>query len=49
LRSAGVGVGSTDWAAIELVVAKRDRDGFWPLEARYPGVTLVEMDEGEAT
>ena len=34
-------------SAIELAASKRDGDGFWPLEARYPGVMLVEMDEGE--
>jgi len=33
--------------AIELVASKRDGDGRWPLEARYPGVMQVEMDEGE--
>jgi hypothetical protein len=33
--------------AIELVASKRDSDGFWPLEACYPGVMLVETDEGE--
>src|SRR5438045_3036719 len=33
--------------AIEWVVSKRDRDGQWPLETRYPGVIPVEIDEGE--
>jgi hypothetical protein len=33
--------------AIELVASKRDSDGRWPLEARYPGVMPVEIDEGE--
>jgi len=33
--------------AIELVVSKRDGDGWWPLETRYPGVMPVETDEGE--
>jgi len=28
-------------------VSKRDDDGRWPLEARYPGVMPVETDEGE--
>jgi hypothetical protein len=33
--------------AIELVTSKRDSEGRWPLETRYPGVMPVEMDEGE--
>ena len=33
--------------AIELVAQKRDGDGLWPLETRYPGAMPVEMDEGE--
>jgi hypothetical protein len=33
--------------AIELVASKRDGDGLWPLETRYPGVMPVELDEGE--
>jgi hypothetical protein len=33
--------------AIELVASKRHGDGLWPLEAKYPGVMPVEMDEGE--
>ena len=33
--------------AIELVASKRDGDGRWPLETRYPGVMPVEIDEGE--
>jgi hypothetical protein len=28
------------------VASKRDSDGRWPLEARYPGVMPVELDEG---
>ena len=32
--------------AIDLVESKRDADGRWPLEAQYPGVMPVEMDEG---
>jgi hypothetical protein len=28
-------------------VSKRDRDGRWPLEVRYPGRMPVETDEGE--
>ena len=33
--------------AIAMVVSKRDGDGRWPLEIRYPGVMPVEIDEGE--
>jgi hypothetical protein len=33
--------------AIELVASKRDGDGRWLLETRYPGVMPVEIDEGE--
>jgi hypothetical protein len=33
--------------AIDLVASKRDDDGRWPLEVRYPGEMPVEMDEGE--
>jgi hypothetical protein len=33
--------------AIALVESKRDRDGRWPLEVRYPGQMPVEIDEGE--
>jgi len=32
--------------AIDLVASKRDADGRWPLETRYPGVMPVETDEG---
>jgi hypothetical protein len=47
LRSAGVAYDERIGAAIELVAAKRGRGGLWPLEAWYPGVMLVKMDEGE--
>lgn len=33
--------------AIDLVASKRDDDGRWPLEVRYPGEMAVETDEGE--
>ena len=33
--------------AIDLVASKRDSDGRWPLEIRYPGEMPVEIDEGE--
>jgi hypothetical protein len=47
LRSAGVARDERMAPAIELVASKRDSDGFWPLEASYPGVMPVEMNEGE--
>ena len=47
LRSAGVAYDERIAPAIDLVASKRDSDGFWRLEARYPGVMLIEMDEGE--
>ena len=47
LRSAGVTPDERVAEAIELVASKRDDDGRWPLETRYPGVMPVEMDEGE--
>jgi hypothetical protein len=52
-QSSAVELGSTAGTqsrrpeAIELVTSKRDRDGLWPLEARYPGLIFIEMDEGE--
>ena len=45
LRSAGVAPDERAAEAIDLVAAKRDADGRWPLETRYPGVMPVEMDE----
>ncbi len=47
LRSAGVTPADRVAEAIELVASKRDGDGRWPLETRYPGVMPVEIDEGE--
>lgn len=47
LRSAGVAYDERMAPAIDLVASKRDGNGLWPLEACYPGVMLVEMDEGE--
>jgi hypothetical protein len=47
LRSAGVAPDERVAEAIALVASKRDSDGRWPLEARYLGVMLVEIDEGE--
>ena len=47
LRSAGVPPDERAAEAIELVASKRDGDGRWLLETRYPGVMPVETDEGE--
>jgi hypothetical protein len=47
LRSAGVGQDERLAPAIELVASKRDGNGLWPLDARYPGAMIVELDEGE--
>src|SRR5262245_37693839 len=47
LRSAGVAPDDRVAEAIALVASKRDGDGRWPLETRYPGVVPVETDEGE--
>jgi hypothetical protein len=47
LRSAGVRPDRRVAEAIDLVLSKRDAEGRWPLETRYPGVMPVEMDEGE--
>ena len=47
LRRAGVTPDERVAEAIELVTSKRDGDGRWPLETRYPGVMPVELDEGE--
>ena len=47
LRSAGVTPDERVAEAIDLVASKRDDDGRWPLEARYPGVMPIEMGERE--
>ncbi len=47
LRSAGAAYDERLAEALELVASKRDGDGLWPLETRYPGVMPIEMDEGE--
>ena len=33
--------------AIDLVASKRDADGRWPLEVRYPGQMPIELEGGE--
>ena len=47
LRHAGVTPDERVAEAIDLVISKRDGDGRWALEVRYPGDTPVEIDEGE--
>jgi hypothetical protein len=47
LRRAGVAPDERVAEAIALVASKRDDDGRWPLETRYPGTMAVETDEGE--
>jgi hypothetical protein len=47
LRSAGVTPDERMAEAIELLASKRDGDGRWLLEARYPGVMPIDTDEGE--
>ena len=47
LRRAGVTPDERVTEAIELVVSKCDDNGRWTLETQYPGVMLVEIDEGE--
>jgi hypothetical protein len=47
LRRAGVAPDERVDEAVDLVVSKRDDDGRWPLETRYPGRMPVETDEGE--
>ena len=47
LRNASVTPDERVAEAIELVASKRDGDGRWPLETRYPGVMPVEIDDGE--
>jgi len=47
LRRAGVVPDERVAEAVELVESKRDGEGRWPLEVRYPGRMPVETDEGE--
>ena len=47
LRSAGVAPDARAAEAIDLVASKRDDDGRWPLETRYPGTLPIETDEAE--
>jgi hypothetical protein len=47
LRSAGVPPDARVAEAIALIASKRDGDGRWPLETRYPGAMPLEIDDGE--
>jgi hypothetical protein len=47
LRRAGVKPDERVAEAVELVASKRDEEGRWPLEVRYPGKMPVEINEGE--
>jgi len=47
LRRAGVAPDERVAEALALVASKRDDDGRWPLETRYPGKMPLETDEGE--
>jgi hypothetical protein len=47
LRRAGVAPDERVAEAIDLVASKRDDEGRWPVETRYPGKMPVETDEGE--
>lgn len=47
LRSAGVRPDERMAEAIELVESKRDADGRWPLEVRYPGNMPIDFGESE--
>ncbi len=44
LRRAAVAPDARVDEAIELVISKRDDDGRWPLEIRYPGAMPVEIE-----
>ena len=47
LRTADVTPDKRVAEAIDRVASKRDSQGRWPLETRYPGVMPVETDEAE--
>ncbi|HEX2697609.1 MAG TPA: hypothetical protein VHM28_07865 [Anaerolineales bacterium] len=47
LRRAGVAPDERVTEAIDLVESKRDSDGRWSLDVRYPGVMPIEMNETE--
>jgi hypothetical protein len=47
LRAAGAPPDERAAEAIELLESKRDSHGRWPLENRYPGKMLIDLDEAE--
>ena len=47
LCSAGVAYDERMADAIEMVSSKRDGNGLWRLDTRYPGAMPIEMGEGE--
>ena len=47
LRNAGVAPDERVAEAVELVSAKRDAEGRWPLERRYAGAMPIELGEDE--
>jgi len=47
LRHAGAAPDERVAEAIDLVASKRNADGLWPLETRYPGRMPIETDPGE--
>ena len=47
LRGAGVAPDERVDEAVALVASKRAGDDRWPLEVRYPGPMLVDLDDGE--
>jgi hypothetical protein len=49
MRSAGVTPDERLAEAIAMVVSKRQPDGRWLLDTRFPGVMPLEIDDGEGT
>ena len=47
LRSAGIEPDERVTEAVDLVASKRDADGRWALDVRYPGAMPAELDERE--
>lgn len=47
LRAAGIAPEARMADAIAVLLSKRNPDGRWPLEVRYPGPVLVELGEAE--
>lgn len=47
LRSAGVAPDDRVDEAVAIVASRRDDDGRWPLDVRYPGRMPVELADGE--